>query len=100
MLTCLRCGTESPDVLMALVDLEEEAKRDGTTIRVVEVETVEQLRHVNVVHRVMAPERFGCEWRCRDRDACERRYREWSKPEPMDVPTPDPVDEELPEWLL
>lgn len=69
---------------MALVDLEVEARRDGTTVRTV----------------AGIPERFGAEWRCRDREACERRYGAMTGPAtPMDQPPPVPVDEEVPSWM-
>lgn len=100
LLTCLRCGEEAPDVRMALVDLEAEALRDRTPIRVVEVELVRQLRHVQEVTRVKAPERFGAEWRCQDRAACEERYREMTAaPEPMGGSPAVTADEEVPSWL-
>ena len=100
LLTCLRCGEEAPDVRMALVDLEAEAMRDRSSIRVVEVELVRQLRHVQEVTRVQAPERFGAEWRCRDRAACEERYRAMTAPaKPMEPPAAVLVDEEAVPWL-
>ena len=100
LLTCLRCGEEAPDVRMALVDLEAEARRDGTTVRTVEVEIVRPLRHVNEVTKVTALERFGAEWRCRDRAACEERYRAMTAPaKPMEPPAAVLVDEEAVPWL-
>lgn len=80
VLTCLRCGEESTDVRVALVDLEAEAKADGQRIR--DVEVVGEIHHRHVVerYRSVVPERFGTEWRCRDRVACDRRYREMTDP--------------------
>lgn len=74
VLTCLRCGHEGPDVAAKTVDLEAEARLEGGKVRIVEVELVRELRHVKETTRVVVPERYGTEWRCRDRVACEERY--------------------------
>lgn len=93
---CLRCGEMDPDVRMAVVDLEAEAKRDGSSIR--EVEVVTEIPHRHVTERVsrVVPERYGAEWRCRDRDACDRRYAEqqaeMAAAEPMSPPSAPPAD--------
>lgn len=74
VLTCMRCGHEGTDVDTALVDLEREAADEGRRVRIVEVETVTRLRHVEERHVDAVPERYGAEWRCCDRVACDERY--------------------------
>ena len=75
VLCCLRCGHEGTDVEAKVVDLEEEARAEGTKVR--QVEVVTEIDHGRVVERVtsVVPERYGTEWRCRDRMACDERYR-------------------------
>lgn len=81
VLTCLRCGHEGPDVRAKVVDLEAEARLDGTRVR--QVEVVTEVRHRHITERVVdtVPERYGTEWRCRDVVACEERYRAAQGPE-------------------
>ncbi len=69
----MRCGIESPDVRTRIVDLEAEAVRDGSSIRLVTVELVTPLRHVEEKTELTVPELYGVEYRCRDSVACERR---------------------------
>jgi hypothetical protein len=73
---CLRCGHEGTDVSAILVDLEAEAKADGG--RISDVEVVQEIhhRHVTERHKAVVPERYGTEWRCRDRAACSLRHAE------------------------
>jgi hypothetical protein len=100
VLPCLRCGHEGVDVAAVLVDLEAEAKLDGSGIR--DIEVVQEIQHRHITERVRStvPERYGTEWRCRDRAACARRYRELSAPpEPMAAAAASaPDEEEVPWW--
>lgn len=85
VLSCLRCGHEGTDVHATLVDLEAEAKADGQRIREVEVVIEVEHRHVTERHRSVVPERYGTEWRCRDRSACDVRYLELAQPKAEDA---------------
>lgn len=98
-LACLRCGHEGTDVATALVDLEAEARAEGGRVR--QVEVVREIAHRHVTERVrsVVPERFGTEWRCRDRAACDARWRELQD-EPMPPAPAAPADEEeVVPWL-
>ena len=93
VLTCLRCGHEGTDVRAKLVDLEDEALAEGGRIRSVEVTQEIQHRHVVERRTTTVPERYGTEWRCRDRVACDQRYAallaESTGGTHRPVPTPD-----------
>jgi len=95
---CLRCGHQGTDVAAKLVNLEAEAQAEGTRVRSVEVVQEIEHRHVTERRAVTVPERFGAEWRCRDRAACDARLAGVS---PMAVPPPAASDgeEEVPSWL-
>lgn len=83
ILTCLRCGHAGPDVTLRWPNLEREANEQGETVRDVEVEIVEQLRHVQARRTMVVPERYGStlEPRCDDRGLCLARWRKATEPE-------------------
>lgn len=76
-MSCLRCGAESADVRMALVDLEAEAREDGEPLGKVTVAVPDERgpRYAEV------PARYGHEPRCRDRVACRRRVVQAAQPD-------------------
>lgn len=101
-LTCLRCGDESPDVRMALVDLEAEAREDGEPLGMVTVAIVSSEGPAGARGMTYAevPALYAHEPRCRDGDGCRRRVI--AQQQPMVAgpsPTPDTEEEDIP-WLL
>lgn len=98
--TCLRCGHSGTDVSITTVDLEHEAWLVGERVRVVEVELVKELRHVKEVTKVTVPERYGTEYRCRDRIACHDRWRSQQELERANEPVVAPaIEEEDDAWI-
>lgn len=81
--SCMRCGWDGDGVALTVVDLEAEASAEGAEVRRYDaVLTVPaaamrapsgriRVADERLAHRV--PERFGSEYRCRDRQACDRR---------------------------
>ena len=101
-MSCLRCGDESADVRMALVDLEVEAREDGEPLGsvTVAIPEVEGPRGPWGMAYAVVPARYAHEPRCRDREACRRRTAENREPQSMAVVPPAPVDdEEVVPWL-
>ena len=102
-MSCLRCGDESADVRMALVDLEVEAREDGEPLGsvTVAIPEVEGPRGPWGMAYAVVPARYAHEPRCRDRDACRRRAAANREPEPMAVVPPVAAhdDEEAVPWL-
>ncbi|MEW6223235.1 MAG: hypothetical protein AB1627_01260 [Chloroflexota bacterium] len=101
-MSCLRCGDESADVRMALVDLEAEAREDGEPLGTVTVAIAdgEGPRGPRGLAYAVVPARYAHEPRCRDRDACRRRAADNREPEPLAVvPPAEAHDEEVVPWL-
>lgn len=97
LLTCLRCGETGPDVALTIVDLEAEAAAGGGQVRLVDVEHRWPLAHVVEVTVRRVPERYGAEYRCRDRVTCDRRYA--AQAEPMPEPRSTAADAEVAPWI-
>lgn len=102
-MSCLRCGDESVDVRMALVDLEAEAREDGEPLGTVTVAIpeVEGPRGPRGMAYAVVPARYAHEPRCRDREACRRRVADSRAPEPMAAAPMPPAhdEEEVVPWL-